>query len=129
MAAAWGMEWKPNEHAYLHLSGGPQVDTSGCGKQQGYAYTADFSTRISQTVSGLFHLRHVRPPAPTSVQDYGRKPSPSDFSMTSTKDQSLGVDFGYVRHKFSARSLMGYSGFVCGRRLQPPLRSQPERRA
>ena len=37
--AGFGLEWRPEEHTYLHLSGGPQLDSSTCGKQQGFPIT------------------------------------------------------------------------------------------
>ncbi len=103
-----GLEWKPTEHAYLHLSGGPQVDTSGCSKQQGYAYNADFSTRISQ--KSQVYFTSARQAVSTFLgPGLWEKSVAVGLQHDFDKDQSLGVDFGYVGTT-SLVGLMGYSG-------------------
>jgi hypothetical protein len=42
-----GINWQPGERTTLSLSGGPQLNTSACGSQQGFSYSASFSTRLS----------------------------------------------------------------------------------
>jgi hypothetical protein len=42
-----GLHWQPSEKTLLSLSGGPQISTSECGSQQGFAYSVSFSTRLS----------------------------------------------------------------------------------
>jgi hypothetical protein len=42
-----GVKWHTRDRVFLALSGGPQLNTSACGKQQGFAYSAAFSIRLS----------------------------------------------------------------------------------
>lgn len=106
--AGVGLEWKPQEHSYLRLTGGPQVDNSGCGKQQSFAYTADFSERI--TSKSQIYFSSARQIASTYL-------GPGLWQQTVSigvqhdfdKDQSVGADFGYVGTS-SLQGLMGYSG-------------------
>jgi hypothetical protein len=44
-----GLHWQPGERTSLSFSGGPQLNTSACGRQQGFAYSISFSTRLSGT--------------------------------------------------------------------------------
>lgn len=42
-----GFRWHVRDQTVLSLSGGPQLDAPECGKQQGFSYSAAFSTRLS----------------------------------------------------------------------------------
>jgi hypothetical protein len=42
-----GVKWNARDRAFLSLSGGPQVNMSGCGKQQILSFSAAFSARLS----------------------------------------------------------------------------------
>jgi hypothetical protein len=44
-----GVKWHVRDRAYLSLSGGPQLNTAACNQQQGFAYNAAFSTRLSES--------------------------------------------------------------------------------
>jgi hypothetical protein len=43
-----GIAWKPSEYTGLSLSGGPQLNSNACGKQQGFSYNFAFNTRLSE---------------------------------------------------------------------------------
>jgi hypothetical protein len=42
-----GMTWRVSNGTAFAVSGGPQLNTSSCGSQQGFAYSVSFSTRLS----------------------------------------------------------------------------------
>jgi len=44
--AGAGLRWLPREGSTLSIQGGPQINTSGCKGQQGFAYGASFSTMV-----------------------------------------------------------------------------------
>jgi hypothetical protein len=46
--AGLGLNWHLRDNASLTVSGGPQLNSSACGKQQGFAYSAALSTRLSE---------------------------------------------------------------------------------
>jgi hypothetical protein len=103
-----GLEWKPQEHSYLHLSGGPQVDSSRCGKQQGFAYSAEFSTRI--TAKSQIYVTSARDAASSYLgPGLWQNTVSAGYQHDFDKDQSLGVDFGYVGTP-SLEGVVGYSG-------------------
>ena len=41
------VKWRASDATYFSLSGGPQLNTSACGRQQGFSYSAAFSTRLT----------------------------------------------------------------------------------
>jgi hypothetical protein len=42
-----GIKWHVLDGTFLSLSGGPQLNTTACGKQQRFSYSAAFSTRLT----------------------------------------------------------------------------------
>ncbi len=55
-----GFKWHVRDRTYFSLSGGPQLNTSGCDQQQGFAYNAAFSTRLNAS-SQLYFLAAREP--------------------------------------------------------------------
>lgn len=55
-----GIQWQIRDRTFFSLNGGPQLNTPACGNQQGLAYNAAFSTRIS-TKSQLYVLSNSQP--------------------------------------------------------------------
>jgi hypothetical protein len=41
-----GIRWQPRVDTLISLRGGPQFDTPGCKSQQGFAYSASFTTKV-----------------------------------------------------------------------------------
>lgn len=103
-----GLEWKPEEHGYLHLSGGPQLNSAGCGKQQGFAYGVDYSERLTQ--KSQVYLTSARQTASTYLGP-GLWQQTVSIGMQHDFDhsQSVGVDFGYVGTT-TLEGVKGYSG-------------------
>jgi hypothetical protein len=60
-----GINWQPGERTALSLSGGPQLNTSACGRQQGFSYSASFSTRLSG--KSQIYLLSARQPTASSL--------------------------------------------------------------
>jgi hypothetical protein len=56
-----GIKWHVLDGAFLSLSGGPQLNTTACGKQQGFSYSAAFSTRL--TGKSQIYVLAAREPA------------------------------------------------------------------
>ncbi len=44
-----GINWGGGGSTSLSLAGGPQLNSKACGQQQGFAYSAAFSTRLTET--------------------------------------------------------------------------------
>jgi hypothetical protein len=64
--------WQPGERTALSLSGGPQLNTLACGRQQGFP-TALPSVRGCQASRKYIYYRLVSPPLPLWGLGYGRK--------------------------------------------------------
>ena len=47
--AGAGIDWGVGSNTSLSLAGGPQLNSKACGQQQGFAYSAAFNTRLTET--------------------------------------------------------------------------------
>jgi hypothetical protein len=56
-----GIKWHVLDGAFLSLSGGPQINTTACGNQQRFSYSAAFSTRL--TGKSQIYVLAAREPA------------------------------------------------------------------
>jgi hypothetical protein len=56
-----GIKWRVLDGAFLSLSGGPQLNTTACGNQQRFSYSAAFSTRL--TGKSQIYVLTAREPA------------------------------------------------------------------
>jgi hypothetical protein len=56
-----GIKWHVLDGTFLSLSGGPQLNTAACGKQQKFSYSAAFSTRL--TGKSQIYVLTAREPA------------------------------------------------------------------
>ena len=93
--AGFGLEWRPEEHTYLHLSGGPQLDSSACGKQQGFAYNAAFSRRI--TPRSQFYAIAARQVGSTNLgPGLWQQTAGIGYQHDFERRESLAFDFGYI---------------------------------
>lgn len=103
-----GIDWRPEEHTYLHLSGGPQVNTSACGKQQSFAYDAAYSHRV--TTRSQIYLTSARQIGSTFVgPSLWRTSAAAGYQYDFGQKESIQVDFGYVGTT-GLRSADAYSG-------------------
>jgi hypothetical protein len=55
-----GVKWHVRDRTFFSVSGGPQLNTSGCEQQQGFAYNVAFSTRLTAN-SQLYFLAAREP--------------------------------------------------------------------
>jgi hypothetical protein len=90
-----GLEWKPEEHTYLHLSGGPQMDTSGCGKQQEFSYQAAYSHRVMQR--SQIYVTSAREPGSTNVgPGLWQQTDSIGYQHDFGRRETIAFDFGYI---------------------------------
>jgi hypothetical protein len=103
-----GLEWKPEDHTYLHLSGGPQLDSQACGKQQSFSYRAAFSRRV--TPRSQIYVTSAREVGSTDLQPgLWQETDSIGYQYDFESRESIAFDFGYV----SATSIQNtddYSG-------------------
>lgn len=93
--AGLGLEWRPEEHTYLHLSGGPQLDSSACGKQQGFAYNAAYSHRI--TPRSQIYAIAAREVGSTNLgPGLWQQTAGIGYQHDFERRESLAFDFGYI---------------------------------
>jgi hypothetical protein len=90
-----GLEWKPEEHTFLHLSGGPQVDSSACGKQQSFSYRAAFSRRV--TPRSQIYMTSAREVGSTDLEPgLWQQTDSIGYQYDFESRESIAFDFGYV---------------------------------
>jgi hypothetical protein len=90
-----GLEWKPEEHTYLHLTGGPQVDTSGCGKQQEFSYQAAYSHRVTQR--SQIYVTSSREAGSTDLgPGLWQQTDSIGYQRDFGRRETIAFDFGYV---------------------------------
>jgi hypothetical protein len=93
--AGFGLEWRPEGHTYLRLKGGPQLDSSTCGKQQGFSYDAAYSRRL--TARSQIYVSSARVVGSTDL-------GPGLWQQTATigyqhdfeRRANIAFDFGYI---------------------------------
>jgi hypothetical protein len=103
-----GLEWRPEEHTYLHLSGGPQLDSSACGKQQGFSYQADFSRRV--TPRSQIYVASVKEVGSTDLgPGLWQQTASIGYQLDFERRESIAFDFGYYTTT-GIQSTNGYSG-------------------
>jgi hypothetical protein len=104
----FGLEWRPKEHTYLHLSGGPQLDSSACGKQQGFAYDAAYSHRI--TPRSQVYVISARDVGSTNLgPGLWQQTAGIGYQHDFERRESIAFDFGYI-NTTGIHSTDGYSG-------------------
>jgi hypothetical protein len=102
-----GLEWRPEEHTYLHLSGGPQLDSAGCGKQQGFSYQADYSHRI--TPRSQIYVISAREVGSTNLgPGLWQQTAAIGYQHDFERRESIAFDFGYI--DTTGLQTNGYSG-------------------
>jgi hypothetical protein len=120
-----GLKWQASEKTALSISGGPQLNTPECGTQQGFAYNASFSTRL--TGKSQFYLLSARQPT-TSYLGPGlwQESASGGYQRQVTAIGTIGFDIGYVASKTltTVNSYHGtYVDFIYGYRLGHGLRA------
>jgi hypothetical protein len=103
-----GIDWKPEEHTYLHLSGGPQLNTSACGKQQSFSYNAAYSHRV--TTRSQLYVTSARQVGSSFVgPSLWRTSAAAGYQYDFGRKESIQADFGYISTT-GVRSADAYSG-------------------
>jgi hypothetical protein len=106
--AGVGLEWRPEEHTYLRMSGGPQLDSSACGKQQGFAYQAAYSHRI--TPRSQIYVISAREVGSTDLgPGLWQQTAAIGYQHDFERRESIAFDFGYI-DTTGLHSTDGYSG-------------------
>jgi hypothetical protein len=90
-----GLNWKPSENTLLSLSGGPQIDTSECGSQQGFAYSFSFSTRLSGK-SQIYLLSDRQPTTSYLGPGLWQESSSGGYQRQVMSRGTVSFDVGYV---------------------------------
>jgi hypothetical protein len=90
-----GLKWHVVDGTLLSLSGGPQLNTSACGKQQILSYSAAFSTRL--TGQSQIYLLAAREPTISYLGPGLWQTSASGgYQRKITASSTLRVDAGYA---------------------------------
>jgi hypothetical protein len=90
-----GLRWQPQERTLLILSGGPQLNTDACGNQQGVAYSAAFSTRLSRK-SQMYLLSDYQPAVSYLGPGLWQRSASGGYQRQVTSIGTVGVDLGYT---------------------------------
>jgi hypothetical protein len=120
-----GLHWQPAERTSLSLSGGPQFNTSACGSQQGFAYDASFSTRLSGT-SQIYLLSARQPTTSYLGPGLWQTSASGGYQKQVRTVGTISFDIGYVASDTLA-TVSSYHGiyfdFVYGYRLGHGIRA------
>jgi hypothetical protein len=120
-----GLKWKAGETTAISLSGGPQFNTSECGTQQGFAYSASFSTQL--TGKSQFYLLSARQPTASYLgPGLWQESASGGYQRQVTAIGTISFDIGYVASK-TLTTVDSYHGtyfdFIYGYHLGHGLRA------
>jgi hypothetical protein len=90
-----GVRWQPGERTSLSLRGGPQLNSSACGSQQGFAYGVSFNTRLSGT-SQIYLLSAREPTASYLGPGLWQESISGGYQQQVKSIGVAGFDVGYV---------------------------------
>jgi hypothetical protein len=89
------MSWKVRQGTALSLTGGPQLDSAACGKQQGFSYSAAFNTRLS--AKSQIYATSARQTTTTYLgPGLWQQSAAAGYQRELSPARTFGVDFGYV---------------------------------
>ncbi|MBN9616597.1 MAG: hypothetical protein J0G35_13615 [Acidobacteriales bacterium] len=120
-----GLRWQASERTAVALSGGPQLNTSECGTQQGFAYNASFSTQLTGK-SHLYLLSARQPTASYLGPGLWQDSASAGYQRQVTAIGTISLDIGYVASKTltTVNSYRGtYVDFIYGYHLSHGLRA------
>lgn len=120
-----GLKWQAAEKTAISLSGGPQLNTSECGTQQGFAYSASFSTQLTGK-SQLYLLSARQPTASYLGPGLWQESASGGYQRQVTALGTISFDIGYVASKTltTVNSYHGtYVDFIYGYHLGHGLRA------
>lgn len=120
-----GMKWQAGEKTAVALSGGPQLNTSECGTQQGFAYSTSFSTQLTGK-SQLYLLSARQPTASYLGPGLWQDSVSGGYQRQVTAIGTISFDIGYVASKTLA-TINSYHGtyfdFIYGYHLSHGLKA------
>jgi hypothetical protein len=120
-----GLKWQASEKTAISLSGGPQLNTSECGTQQGFAYSASFSTQLTGK-SQIYFLSARQPTASYLGPGLWQESASGGYQRQVTAIGTISFDIGYVASK-TLKTVSSYNGtyfdFIYGYRLGHGLRA------
>jgi hypothetical protein len=103
-----GIDWKSEEHTYLHLGGGPQLNTSECRAQQNFSYDVAYSHRV--TARSQVYLTSARQVGSTFVgPSLWQTGAAAGYQYDFGRKETIQFDFGYIGTSGVRRS-DAYSG-------------------
>jgi hypothetical protein len=90
-----GFLWRPGERSFLDVSGGPQFNSSTCGKQQNVSYRVAYAARLTQRSQA--YLTSQRQMAGVYVgPGVWEQSVTAGYQYLVTSTNTLGADYGYV---------------------------------
>jgi hypothetical protein len=111
--AGIGFKWHIRDQTFLSLNGGPQLDAPSCKSQQGFSYSAAFSTRLSR--KSQIYLLTARQPA-TSYLGPGlwQVSSSGGYQREVAAKDTVNFDLGYVSSNTLATESSYYGTYFDG---------------
>ncbi len=106
--AGAGVRWKPASQVSIGFSGGPQLDTSSCGSQQGFSYTASVGARLTGR-SQLYFLSSRLPTSSYLGPGLWQQSASGGYQREIATHVVLGFDVGYVASS-TLTSVSSYHG-------------------
>lgn len=118
-----GLKWQAGENTAISLSGGPQLNTSECGTQQGFAYSASLGTQTTGK-SQIYLVSARQPTASYLGPGLWQESASGGYQRQVTSIGTISIDLGYVASKTltTVNSYHGtYVDFVYGYHLSHGL--------
>ena len=103
-----GVQWRPRERTTLSVSGGPQLDTASCGSQQGLAFNAALSSRLTGR-SQLYLLAARQPTSSYLGPGVWQQSVSGGYQRQVRSKGEVSLDVGYVASSTLVR-LTSYHG-------------------
>ncbi len=91
-----GLRWVPRENTVLAFKGGPQLNTASCHNQQGFAYSASFSTSVTGRAS-LYATANREPVTGFLGPGLWQNNISAGYQRQILRKNIVGIDIGYVQ--------------------------------
>ena len=103
-----GIQWQPRMGMYVFAKGGPQIDTSDCKSQQGFAYSVSFATQLTAK-SQIYVLSERQAVSGYLGPGLWQDSVSGGYSRTLGTHDRLAFDAGYVTSS-TLQSISSYRG-------------------
>jgi hypothetical protein len=107
-----GFRWHLRDQTVLSLSGGPQLDAPECGSQQGFSFSAAFSTRLSGK-SQVYLLAARQPTTSYLGPGLWQTSTSGGYQRQVATKSTVSFDLGYVGSD-SLTTVSSYRGMYAG---------------